>query len=185
MKTTRIFICTLFILTLFVGSASAEKAPQKVYDLADSTLAAVGSDPAVVAAVKAQNAEGKSLADIQAMDAKWKAQAGVVDYMAALMDSALGKHLKAIQAKEAYYAEIFVMDNQGANVAMTDKTSDYWQGDEGKFKNSFAGGKGAVFVDEVEFDDSSQTYLVQVSVPVMDGGKAIGAITFGIDVDKI
>jgi len=26
---------------------------------------------------------------------------------------------------------------------------------------------------------------VQVTVPVMDGGKAIGAITFGIDVDKI
>jgi len=185
MKTARIFICTLFILALFVGIASAEKAPQKVYDLADSTLAAVGSDPVVVAAVKAQNAEGKSLADIQAMDTKWKAQAGVVDYMAALMDSSLGKHLKMIQAKEGYYAEIFVMDNQGANVAMTDKTSDYWQGDEGKFKNSFAGGKGAVFVDEVEFDDSSQSYLVQVSVPVMDGGKAIGAITFGIDVDKI
>ena len=41
------------------------------------------------------------------------------------------------------------------------------------------------FVDEVEFDDSSQSYLVQVSVPVKDGGKAIGAITFGIDVDKI
>ena len=49
----------------------------------------------------------------------------------------------------------------------------------------FAGGNGAVFVDEVEFDDSSQAYLVQVSVPVMDGGKAIGAITFGIDFDAV
>jgi hypothetical protein len=39
-------------------------------------------------------------------------------------------------------------------------------------------------VDEVEFDESTQAYLVQVSVPVMDGGRAIGAITFGIDVDK-
>lgn len=185
MKITRIILCCLFILVMAVGTASAEKAPQKVYDLADSTLAKVGMDPAVVAAVKAQNAKGMSLADIQAMDAKWKGHAGVADYMAALMDSALGKHLKGIQATEAYYSEIFVMDNQGANVAMTDKTSDYWQGDEAKFKNSFAGGKGAVFVDEVEFDDSSQAYLVQVSVPVMDGGKAIGAITFGIDVDKI
>ena len=185
MKTTRVIVCTLFILALFVGTVSAEKAPQKVYDLADSTLATIGSDPAIVAAVKAQNSEGKSLTDIQAMDEKWKGHAGVADYMAALMDSPLGKHLKGLQATQDYYAEIFVMDNQGANVSMTDKTSDYWQGDEAKFKNSFAGGKGAVFVDEVEFDDSSQSYLVQVSIPVMDGGKAIGAITFGIDVDKI
>ena len=82
-----------------------------------------------------------------------------------------------------YISVIFVMDNQGANVAMTDKTSDYWQGDEAKFKNSF--GKGSVFVDEVEFDDSTQAYLCQVSVPVTDGGAVIGAITFGIDVDRV
>jgi len=105
--------------------------------------------------------------------------------MKAIMDSECGKHLHEIQASAPYYTEIFVMENQGANVAMTDKTSDYWQGDEDKFRKSFAGGAGAIFVDEVKFDESTQTYQVQVSVPVMDGGKAIGAITFGIDVDKI
>ena len=41
------------------------------------------------------------------------------------------------------------------------------------------------FVDDVEFDDSTQAYLVQVSIPVEDGDAVIGAITFGIDVDKI
>ena len=40
-------------------------------------------------------------------------------------------------------------------------------------------------MDEVEFDDSAQAYLVQVSVPVKDGASVIGAITFGIDVDRI
>ena len=64
-------------------------------------------------------------------------------------------------------------------------TSDYWQGDEAKFKRSFNSGQGQIFVDEVEFDESSQVYVVQVSVPVMDGDRAIGAITFGIDVDQI
>jgi hypothetical protein len=92
-------------------------------------------------------------------------------------------HLK--YASKPYFDEIFVMDNQGANVAMTDKTSDYWQGDEAKFIKSFNGGHGAIFVDQVKFDDSSQAYLAQVSVPVWDGDKVIGAITFGIDVDKV
>ncbi len=175
----------MFVVAGFAMVNAAEKAPQKVYDLANSTLAKVGTDPVIIKAVKAENAKGKTLDQIKATDAKWKATAGIADYMKAIMDSECGKHLQKIQNGASYYAEIFVMDNQGANVAMTDKTSDYWQGDEGKFKNSFKGGAGAVFVDEVEFDDSTQAYLVQVSVPVKDGGKVIGAITFGIDIDKI
>lgn len=186
MKKAVILIFTGVFLVMSAGMAfSGEKAPQKVFELANSTLAKVGTDPVIVNAVKGENAKGKSLDQIKTMDAKWKAHEGVADYMQAIMESRCGKHLRGIQDTSSYYAEIFVMDNQGANVAMTDKTSDYWQGDEAKFKKSFAGGNGAVFVDEVEFDDSAQAYLVQVSVPVKEGGKVIGAITFGIDVDKI
>ena len=175
-----IFICASAGM-LFAG----EKAPQNVFDLANGKLAQYGSDPVIVAAVKAENAKSKTLAQIQDMDKTWKDHAGIADYMQALMESQGGAYLKKIQSGAPYYAEIFLMDNQGANVAMTDKTSDYWQGDEAKFKKSFNNGAGAVFVDDVEFDDSAQVYLVQVSVPVMDGGKAIGAITFGIDVEQV
>ena len=174
-------------LTLFLtaGICFGEQAPQKVSDLANTSLAALGTNPQIVEAVKAQNAQGMTLDQIKAKDEKWKAHAGTADYMQALMDSACGEYLRSVQAGDDYYAEIFVMDNQGANVAMTDKTSDYWQGDEAKFKKSFNGGQGAVFVDDVEFDDSAQAYLVQVSVPVKDGGTVIGAITFGINIDKV
>ncbi len=181
-------ILTVMGIFLVTGTElvfAGEKAPQKVVDLANSTLAQLGSDAVIIEAVKAENAKGKSLDQIKEMDKKWQATPGIADYMQALMDSETGKHLRAIQGSAPYYAEIFVMDNQGANVSMTDKTSDYWQGDEAKFKKSFNGGSGAVFVDEVKFDDSSQAYLVQVSVPVKDGGNTIGAITIGIDVDKI
>jgi hypothetical protein len=180
---------SLFVLLIsgFIsGTAFAgEKAPQAVFDLANSVLADLGTDPVIVSAVKAENAKNKTLAQIREMDERWKSFPGIADYMRTMMDSDCGKHLYTILESKPYYAEIFVMDNQGANVAMTDKTSDYWQGDEAKFKKSFADGAGAVFVDEVEFDDSTQSYLVQVSVPVMDGGRAIGAVTFGIDVDQI
>jgi sensor histidine kinase regulating citrate/malate metabolism len=75
------------------------------------------------------------------------------------------------------------MDNQGANVCMTNRTSDYWQGDEAKWQKSFEGGKGAIFIDERKYDSSAKAVIVQISVPVMDGDKAIGAITVGIKVD--
>lgn len=180
---------TLIVMGMFLIVSStvafAEKAPQKVIDLANGELAKVGTDPVIIKAVKAENAKGKTLDQIKKKDKKWKDTAGIADYMKALMDSECGKHIAGIQKSEQFYAEIFVMDNQGANVAMTDKTSDYWQGDEAKFQKSFNSGSGAVFVDDVEFDDSTQAYLVQVSVPVKDGDTVIGAITFGIDVDKI
>jgi hypothetical protein len=105
--------------------------------------------------------------------------------MSALMESECGQHLRQLLQSEPYYAEIFVMDNQGANVCMTDKTSDYWQGDEAKFTESFKGGAGAVHISDVKFDDSTQAYLVQVSVPVKNGDKVVGAITLGINVDRI
>jgi len=184
-RTLAFVISGLFFLAGVIVAHAGEQAPQQVIDLANSTLAALGSDPVIVQAVRDENAKGKTMAQIQEKDTAWKAFAGIADYMKAIMDSECGKHARKIQESAPYYAEIFVMDNQGANVAMTDKTSDYWQGDEDKFQKSFANGTGAVFVDEVKFDDSAQTYQVQVSVPVMDGGKAIGAITIGIDVDKI
>jgi hypothetical protein len=184
-KTLILTVMGIFLITTAGLVQAGEKAPQKVVDLANSKLAKLGTDAAIVAAVKAENAKGRNLDQIKDMDKKWKVTPGIADYMQAMMDSETGKHLRSIQSSAPYYAEIFVMDNQGANVAMTDKTSDYWQGDEAKFKKSFNGGNGAVFVDEVEFDDSAQAYLVQVSVPVKDGNNTIGAVTIGIDVDQI
>jgi hypothetical protein len=189
-KTTMKKLCLFALMgvCLVFGMAMAhagEKASRTVVNLAESKLVALGMDQVIVDAVKRVNKQNKTLDQIKAMDERWKAHAGIADYMQALIDSACGRHLREIQGKKPYLAEIFVMDNQGANVAMTDKTSDYWQGDEAKFKNAFNNGKGAVFVDEVEFDDSTQTYLVQVSVPVKDGNAVIGAITFGIDVDQV
>ena len=185
MKKASVFLATgLFLVFVFATTYAAEKAPQKIVDLAQSTLAKFGTDSTIVTAVKAENAKGKTLKQIQELDKKWMATPGIVDYMKALMENECGKYLRKIQTSAPYYAEIFVMDNLGANVAMSDKTSDYWQGDEAKFIKSYNGGKGDIFVDEVKFDDSTQNYLVQVSVPVKDGDKVIGAITFGINVDK-
>jgi hypothetical protein len=167
------------------GMAFAEQPPQKVYDLAEGKLAALGSDPIIVEAVKAQNAKAKSLEDIRQMDEKWKKTNGIAPFMQALMNSKLGMHLRTVQESQIYYVDILVMDNQGANVGMTDKTSDYWQGDEDKFQKSFSNGEGAIFVGDEEFDDSTQAFLVRISVPVVDGEKAIGVITFLVDVDGI
>ena len=184
----RILILVLVCVFAVVGATAAfaaEEAPASVLKLAKTELVKLGTDAVIVSAVRAENAKAKSLEQIKELDAKWKATPGIADYMKAMMQSECGQYLQGIQGSVGYYAELFVMDNQGGNVCMSDKTSDYWQGDEAKFKKSFNSGQGAVHIGKVKFDDSTQTYLVQVSVPVKDGDKVIGAITIGVDIDKI
>ena len=86
-------IATLAFLFSF-GIAAAEQAPQKVVDLANGTLAKLGAEPVIVAAVKSENAKGKTLDQIKAMDEKWKATPGIVDYMQVLIDSECGQFLR-------------------------------------------------------------------------------------------
>lgn len=171
---------TLFIaVILIICFASSLYADIKSF--AKSTLSSYGKDSVIVSAVEKQNAKNVSLNQIKKTDEEWMATIGMNDFMNGLLNNECAKKLKSIQNKYGFIIEVFVMDNKGANVAMTDKTSDYWQGDEDKFIKSYNAGKGAIHYGDEEFDESTQSYLVQVSVPVISNGKAIGAITFGID----
>lgn len=79
------------------------------------------------------------------------------------------------------------MDAKGLNVGQSDVTSDYMQGDEDKWQKTYPVGPDAVFIDEVEFDDSSGQFQSQANATVTDPatGQAIGAITLGINVEKL
>ena len=185
MKKGMTVVITAMFLMVFAGALYAgQKAPQQVVDLAPK-LAKFGTDPVIVEAVKAENAKGKSLAQVKEMDKKWKETPGVADFMKAQIDNKCGKRLQEIKKSAAYFEEIFVMDNQGSNVCITSKTTNSWRGEMDKFTKAYNGGKGGVYVGDLKFDDSTQAYTVQISVPVKDGDKAIGVITLGVNPDKV
>ena len=75
------------------------------------------------------------------------------------------------------------MDERGASVCLSRETSDYWQGDEAKWRKTFVEGRDP-FVDEPALDASSATYAVQLSVPVTEGTRRIGAVTLTLKVRK-
>jgi signal transduction histidine kinase len=65
-------------------------------------------------------------------------------------------------------AEIFFTDRYGGLVVASQKTSDFYQADEEWWQKTFASGKGNVFVGDMEFDDSSNSWSITISVPVYD-----------------
>lgn len=150
------------------------------------------NDPVVVEAIKKQNAKHASLSqdEIDRLDKQWRAETKGADQplIASVLKNALSTYLKGVKSNAAgLYTEIFVMDDKGLNVGQSDVTSDYWQGDEAKWKKTFQAGPGGLLIDEVEFDESSQTYQSQVSVSIVDPstGNTIGAVTVGVDVEKV
>ncbi|ARM88696.1 hypothetical protein RHEC894_CH02406 [Rhizobium sp. CIAT894] len=188
--TALLLACTAVAMPMGISMAQdAKLAP--IADYVTSDIKPWLNDPAIIEAIKAQNAANANLsqAEIDALDKKWRAEVDGSDH--SMIDGVLGNALsKFLQEKKAAsngkIAEIFVMDAKGLNVGQSDPTSDYWQGDEGKFQKSFGAGKDAVFVDEIEKDESTQALQSQASVTISDDkGTPIGAITVGVNVDAL
>ena len=175
---------SIVLLSLLLASsavAQSAQSLQKRLDAEAAKLGAWGSDSVIVAAVKAQNAKRVSLATIKSLDEQWVAgKAATLVRQSTVGTCADYLRKLASTSTDPVYSEVFVMDNQGALVCANTRTTDYWQGDEAKWQRAFAEGKGSVFIDRPRYDDSSARNLAQISVPVVDGGRAIGVITVGV-----
>lgn len=164
----------------------------KAKSYTESEVAKWVADADVVAAINAANAANASYdqAKIDTLDKQWRAEVGAAAHP--LIDQIMGSPASA-KAKSwcggagGVVTEIILMDNKGLNVGICDATSDYWQGDEPKFQNTFPKGAGTVFVDDVEQDSSTQKFQVQSSMTVVDPatGQPIGAVTVGLDAEGL
>jgi hypothetical protein len=179
----RICLAAALILAVVFPTAAADNGA-KIHKVGEY-IKTLGTSPVLVAAVKKQNSLGTNLDSTKAQHKLWLASPGIDDTMRELMENAAAKQMLGIAKSRPYILQMFLMDKQGANVAMIHKTTEYWHGERPWFQKSFNGGNGAVFVDQEKFDESTQAYLVQISVPIMDGGKAVGALTVGIDIGKL
>ncbi len=149
-------------------------------------------DPAVIAAVRAQNAEtaGYDDAKIAGLDALWKSEIGAseIPTISKVWGNAIADTLRAqVEASGGLIHEILLMDSRGLNVAVSHLTSDYWQGDEDKYLDTYPHGTGATHLGAVEFDESSQVYMQQLSMTVSDpqSGEPLGALTVGLDAEML
>lgn len=173
-------------------AATANEFRPQLEALADQEIHAILTDASLIAAVRAQNSRTAGLgpAEIEDLDKQWRAQVGAAEapLVRAVTGNPLAEALRRRQVASAgLYSEIFVMDAVGLNVAASDATSDYWQGDEAKWQQSYGAGPKAMHLGEVEFDESSQAYLSQISIAITDPetGQPIGAATFGVNVEML
>ncbi|MFC1620931.1 PDC sensor domain-containing protein [Candidatus Omnitrophota bacterium] len=187
-KIVSFFVAGVVFLTLInLAWANEDALRALVKRMAKQEFVVLANNPIIVNAVQKANIETeKSLEEIIQLDNRWQGSKDMDEWVNGFIDNPCADYLKEFEEKGAgLYSEIFVMDKQGCIVGETKKTTDYWQGDEDKFIKCFAGGKGAIFISEVYFDDSTQDYLAHASIPVIDPQTkhVIGAMTVGINMD--
>ncbi|MEH0075764.1 hypothetical protein V6L76_13845 [Pannonibacter sp. Pt2] len=188
----------LHFLTVIIASASltsiaaANEFQQELETLARTRITELAKTSEVVAAVIEQNRRTGSYtqADIQRLDAEWAEQARSINQpmIDEVMDNALSRLLVNKQETSGgLFTEIIVMDAKGLNVGQSELTSDFWQGDESKWRETMLKGPGSLDISDISQDESTQSIQSQVSLPVIDPatGEAIGALTVGVNIEQL
>ncbi|MCI0513214.1 hypothetical protein L0128_08390 [candidate division KSB1 bacterium] len=145
-------------------------------------LKKLGTEPVVIEAITTANEKNALLtvAEIDSLDLMWKNNPiGNNPQIIEKISNPCANFLKRIQSEQPELLEIFVMDNRGLIVGESNVTSDYNQGDEAKWSEVF--GKEAIWYGSLEFDESSRTYGIQISVPV----QKIGAICATVNLKNL
>jgi hypothetical protein len=137
------------------------------------------SNPVVVAAVKAQNAAAPAGFASMTQDT-WAAAAAGDAFVQGFATNKVAALLKG--QKSDVMSEVFVNAADGRKVAFLAKTSSWSHKGSPKHDVPMT---GKTWQGEPMMDESSKIESIQIAVPVMDGGKAIGSIVVGLDVAKL
>ena len=145
------------------------------------------SDPLVVDTIKAQNERHAhiTIVEINRLDVGFIERTDKTLIESTTKNPLATFLLEKKAAAGGVIFEIFIFDNKGLNVAQTDPTLDYMQGDEAKFQKTFLVGPDAVFIDAAEPDDG--VLVAQANMTIKDPklNQAIGAVTIGIALDRL
>lgn len=174
----------VLLLCALPAAAQEENLPPKLKQEAERILK-WSEDPVLMDAVREQNKSAMTLDQIQKIDNDWVHGSIAEAFVKGILTNPCATHLKELEKSIPAAMESFVMDSQGALVCATRKTSDYYQGDEAKWKDAFEAKKGTIITGKRQYDESSKATLVHVSTPITMNGKNIGAIAVGISLAKL
>lgn len=170
-------ILVMMALIFSMGASAALTAEQKTaLDKQIEMVKGWASNATIVAAVKA--GAGADYATMT-QDA-WKALPVLDAKVRALSKTPAAEVLK--KNKSDAVSEAFLNAADGTKVALLSKTSNWSHKGKAKHDDPMA---GKTWIGDVEVDESTGAQQIQIAVPVMDAGKAVGSLCVGFTVSKL
>src|SRR5574341_1088709 len=133
-----------------------------------------GVATALMTHAERQHLEAEILGQLARLDDEWRAADAIGNdddpLVRPVLTNQVAAELREYSNTFTDNAEVFVTDRYGANVAATNRTSDYYQGDEKWWQTAYNNGQGGIFIGDPDFDESSATYAINLAVPVFKLG---------------
>jgi methyl-accepting chemotaxis protein len=139
-----------------------------VIDREIDALQGLGLNKLLQDAAEAANLSNTSdRAEIEKLDRQWQAADDADPLVSGVVNNDVADELREWRGLFFQHAEIFVTDRHGVNIAATNRTSDYYQADEEWWQVAYNNGQGGLYIGEPAYDESSQTYGVNMALPVV------------------
>lgn len=137
----------------------------------------------------------ESFTDVMTIDSQWQAMVPLTtpDLAATILALPGSRALQGWQqSHQGLVTEVMLINDMGTLAAMSQLTSDYWQGDEPKFQRAMgtepasAETERTLYISPIRYDTSASRFQVTASAPVSPGNgrPAIGVIVIGISIEK-
>jgi len=174
--------CLIVLICAVAGFGQAPPEIKARLDAEIKRLASLSADPEIVTAVKAHNATPASAEALAMTNEQWHSLSVLDPFVRATAKAPLSEYLKTKKQADDTIAKVFVSGADGFKVGFDAKTEHWTHKGMPKHEVPMT---GETWIGPVKVDDSTGQQLIQVGLPVLDGGKPIGSIVVGLRVDKL
>jgi len=119
------------------------------------------------------------------LDRQWLTASDNNNLILNVIQNDTANELREFRDEFPNHVELFITDKYGANIAATNRTSDYYQADEDWWQITYSLGRGRVYIGQPEFDESSQTYSIDMAIPIYSDDEVVGVLRSTYSVNAI
>jgi len=103
---------------------------------------------------------------VEDLEARWPTLKPEEEPLRGLLQNDVASELHAFRMINPLFAEVFATSTRGELIGSSDKTSDYWQGDEVWWQRAMRQKFRYAYVEGINYDTSAGVYSVDVAVPI-------------------
>ena len=119
---------------------------------------------------------------IHELDSTWRSADDGNSLIQGVLENEVANELREFREFFPNHVELFITDKYGANIAATNRTTDYYQADEDWWMSTYDAGRGRIYIGQPEFDESSQSYSLIIAIPLFYEGNVVGVLRSTLDV---
>lgn len=169
------------LLVLFSATANANTLSVDArWQCLGQQVAKLATSPTLIAGVNNYNT---SPPNPQKLDRDWNQLRESDPVLSNIINNPSAEVMRNWIAKISIQGEGLLTGRNGGLVAATEKTTDFWQGDEAQFLKAINLPVGEVFFQSEMLDESTHLMLIKVSTPVYNprAKNAVGVLVIGFD----